>query len=83
MGCDGKRGRARLCRPPKCVYKQLHHPLHRESSIHQPKSTDVVITTPGALGRWSHTTKNAGGVSEREKLHEGLRLFGHVEPLCK
>ena len=23
------------------------------------------------------------GVLEREKLHEGFRLFGHVEPLCK
>ena len=23
--------------------------------IHQPKSIDVVITTPRALGRWSHS----------------------------
>ncbi len=25
-----------------------------QPSIHQPKSTDVVITMPGALGGWSH-----------------------------
>ena len=25
------------------------------TNIHQPKSTDIVIITPGALGRWSHT----------------------------
>ena len=32
-------------------------PTHsiEQPSIHQPNSTDVVITMPGALGRWSHS----------------------------
>ena len=28
-----------------------------ERTIHQPKSIDVVITTPGALGRWSNSRR--------------------------
>ena len=32
-------------------------PTHsiEEPTIHQLNSTDIVITTPGALGRWSQT----------------------------
>ncbi len=34
-------------------------PTHsiKQSSIHQPNSTDVVIITPGTLGRWSHNAQ--------------------------
>ena len=28
-----------------------------QSSIYQPKNIDVVITTPGALGKWSHNNQ--------------------------
>ena len=36
------------------VHIQLHLPTPMKNDIHQPNSTGVVITTPSALGRWSH-----------------------------
>ena len=30
------------------------HFIESNNHIHQPNSIDVVITTPSALGRWSH-----------------------------
>ncbi len=36
------------------VYNQLTYLLYRRNYIYQPDSTDVVITTPGALDKWSH-----------------------------
>ena len=48
-----------LCVDLACTpFIQSTYPLHRQSIIiHQPKSIDVVITTPRALGRWSHRWK--------------------------
>ena len=37
------------------LFIQSIYPLHRQSIIHQPKSIDVIITTPRALGRCGHT----------------------------
>ena len=48
-----------LCVDLACtLFIQSTYPLHRQSIIHQPKSIDVVITTPRALGRWSHTDQS-------------------------
>ena len=55
--CDDAAMVAHVCVDHSCVYKQSTYPLHRITNlhIHQPKSIDVVFTTPRALGRWSHT----------------------------
>ena len=37
------------------LFIQSTYSLHRIIIIHQPKNIDVVITTPRALGRWSHS----------------------------
>ena len=38
------------------------------TNIRQPKSTDIVITTPGALGRWSHTDQFFFANSDQNSL---------------
>ena len=39
---------------PNMYINSFTYPLHRTTIIHQPNRTDVVITTLGFLGRWSH-----------------------------
>ena len=40
------------------VYNSLPTYSIKQLSIHQPNNTDVVITTPGAHSRWSHTDQS-------------------------
>ena len=51
---------AHVCDDHVTVYKHsAFRPLHRTTklTLHQPNSTDVVITKPGALGSWSHSNR--------------------------
>ena len=56
------------------IYNQLTYSLHRITSIYQPNSTDVVITMPGALGRWSHSN-DIYLMQQNEQLFETMQTL--------
>ncbi len=58
-------------------------PTHsiEQLNIYQPKSTDVVITTPGALGRWSHTDQLISSYKKLKKKKKKKLLT--AKELCE
>ena len=72
---------AHVCDDHVTIYSPSAHSIE-SIDIHQPNSIDVVITTPRALGRWSHKenrVRGSAGVRQEEGKSKGISSVGEQQ----